>query len=480
MAYERLSAQDSAFLHVEKPQQPMHVGSLGILDGGPLHDEHGRFKIDEARDVIASRLHLVPRFRKKVLFVPLQQGRPVWVDDEQFDLAYHVRLTALPKPGSEEQLLALFARIQGHLLDRRRPLWELWFVEGLEGGRVATIQKTHHCMVDGVSGVDVATVLFDLSPEVTQLEPPPWKASPSPSPTQLMLESVVERAVEPAEIVRTARAAWRGPRRVLDRTRDLARVVVSTVPQAPKMPWNVPISPHRRWVPVRVPLAEAKAIKDAASADPRFGGRITLNDVVLASVTAGLRAFLESRDEPLDPGLELKAMCPVTMRPKEERDAAAAQGSAALGNRVSMMTAALPVGLEDPADRLRAVSEVMRTLKESGDAVSADMLVQMTNYVPPTVLAMASRLLVGSRAVNLTVTNVPGPQFPLYCLGAEVLEAFPYVPILDGQALCVAILSYNGQLEFGITTDRDVMPDIPVFADGIRDGFRELAKAVPS
>ena len=478
MAYERLSAQDSMFLHIEAPHQPQHVGSLGIVGGGPLHDEAGRFRLDDVREHIAGRLHLVPRFRKRIMNVPLDQGRPVWVDDERFDLAYHVRLTALPKPGSEAQLLALFTRIQSHLLDRRRPLWELWFVEGLEGDSVAIIQKTHHCLVDGISGVDVATVLFDLGPEVVTVDAPPWRPVPPPSGPQLAIESVVERAVEPAELVRSVRAAFRGPREVLGRAAEVAKVLASSTGQAPKMPWNAPISPHRRWEPIRVPLAEVKAIKDAATADARIGRRVSLNDVVLAAVTSGLREFLETRDQPPEPGLVLKAMVPVTMRAKEEREAAAAAGGAALGNRVSMMNADLPVGTADPLERLKSISTSMAALKEGGSAVGADTLIQMTNYAPPTVLSMASRLLVRTRAMNLTITNVPGPQFPLYCMGAEVREAFPYVPIVDGQALTVAVLSYNGQLGFGITGDREVLPDLDVLANGIRAGFTELESAL--
>lgn len=473
MAYERLSAQDSMFLHIESPQQPQHVGSLGILEAGPLRDDAGRFRLDLVREVIAERLHLVPRFRRRVMAVPFQQGRPVWVDDEAFDLAYHVRLTALPKPGNEEQLLALFSRLQSHLLDRRRPLWELWFVEGLEGDRVAVVQKTHHALVDGISGVDVATVLFDLSPETTRFDVPRWQPVPPPSGAQLLLESLVERAVEPAEVARSVRSALRVPRSVVQGAGDVVQALRRNAATAPRTPWNAPISSHRRWRPVRVPIEQAKAIKDAAS----VGGRVSLNDVVLAGVTAGLRTFLLERHQEVE-DLELRAMVPVTMRAQAERDAASAEGSAALGNRVSMVNAALAVGPEDPVERLRRIVESMRELKESGAAVGADRLLQMSSYVPPTVFAAASRLLIRARAVNLTITNVPGPQFPLYCLGARVLEAFPYVGIVEGQALTVAVLSYDGQLGFGITGDRDVLPDLQVLADGIVEGFDELQKAL--
>jgi WS/DGAT/MGAT family acyltransferase len=480
MSYERLSAQDSMFLHIEKPQQPQHVGSLGIMQGGPFRDAGGRFRLDELREIIGERLHLVPRFRRRLMTVPFDQGRPVWVDDEHFDLAYHIRLTALPKPGNEEQLLALFERIQSHLLDRRRPLWELWFVEGLEGDRVASIQKTHHCLVDGISGVDVATVMFDLSPEVVRHDPPPWTPEPAPTPAQLMVESIVERIVEPTELARSVRAALRGPRQWLDgaiaSSKDVADAVTSNATQAPRTPWNVPIGPQRRWRPLRVPIADAKAIKDAATADERIDGRVSLNDVVLAAVGTGLRRFLLARGEVTD-GIQLRAMVPVTMRASDERAAAAAEGSAALGNRVSMMNAHLDVGPDDPVDRLRGIVDGMRVLKDSGAAVGADLLMQMGSYAPPTVFAIASRLLIRSRAVNLTITNVPGPQFPLYCMGARTEEAFPYVGIVEGQALTVAVLSYDGQLGFGITGDRDVLPDIDLLVEGVAAGFDELKAA---
>jgi WS/DGAT/MGAT family acyltransferase len=269
----------------------------------------------------------------------------------------------------------------------------------------------------------------------------------------------------------------RVPRQLAMRARDVVDALAASTTTAPRMPWNVPISPHRRWMPVRVPLAYVKEIKDAASGDARLGGRVSLNDVVLAAVTGGLRTFLQHRSEAVD-DLTLRGMVPVTMRSKEEREAAAAEGGAATGNRVSMMNASLPVGEADPVVRLRAVVDGMRVLKESGAAVGADLLLQMSNYAPPTVLSMASRLVVRSRSMNLTITNVPGPQFDLYCLGSKVLEAFPYVQILDGQALTVAVLSFGGQLGFGITGDRDVLPDLDVFADGIAGAFGELHAAL--
>ena len=463
MPYERLTAQDTSFLHLESESQPMHVGSVGLFEAGAFFDGSGHFRLDDARRIVASRLHLVPRFRKKLMEVQLQQGRPVWVDDESFDLSYHVRLTALPRPGSEEQLKALMDRLQSQVLDRRRPLWELWFVEGIEGDRVAIIQKTHHALVDGISGVDVATVLLDLEPEPQPVEAPPWRPEPAPNPAQLLAETLVERATQPAEMLRTLRAQLRGPRRLLETAAHVGRAMSAVGTNAPKMPWNAPVSPHRRFEVARIDLDHAKAVKAAASC--------TLNDVVLASVTGGLRSFLQSRNEPVD-GLVLRAMCPVSVRSDDER--------MTLGNRVSAMVVDLPVGEPDTRRRLEALREETRQVKESGQALGVEAIISLTEYAAPTLLSLGARLASVARPVNLGITNVPGPQIPLYCMGAKMVEAFPYVGIIDNQALMVGVLSYAGQLGFGITGDRDVLPDLHVLAEAVEKSFAELAEAVAS
>lgn len=470
MSYERLSAQDAMFLHVEDDHQPMHVGSLALFEGGPFFDESGRFRLDDARALIASRLHLVPRFRKRLMTVPFDQGRPVWVDDDRFDLAYHVRLTALPRPGSEEQLKALMGRVQAQQLDRRRPLWELWFVEGVAGERVAIIQKTHHCLVDGISGVDVATVLLDLEPTPPVIEPRAWDPEPPPSAAQLLVESMVERVTDPVEAARSVRAALRGPRQLADRAAAVGRALTTAAAApAPRAPWNESITPHRRFETARIPFDLVRSVKDRAAGLAVEGERITVNDVVVAACAGALRRFLQSRDVPVD-GLVLRAMVPVSVRSEAERGT--------LGNRVSMMVADLPVGEPDPAERLRGVHASIRSARESGQALGAQTIISMLDYAPPTLLSMASRLTVRSRAVNLTITNVPGPQFPLYCAGARMLEAFPYVPIVEGQGLTVGIVSYDGQLAFGLTGDRDLLPDLAVLGEGVEKSFAELAEAV--
>jgi WS/DGAT/MGAT family acyltransferase len=457
--FDRLTAQDASFLHLETDHTPMHVGSVATFEGRPFFDESGRFRIEEARELIAGRLNLVPRFRKKLMEVPLQLGRPIWVDDPHFDLSYHVRLTALPQPGTEEQLKTLMNRIQAQILDRRRPLWELWFVEGLEGDRVAIIQKTHHALVDGISGVDVATVLLDFEPDVARTDAEPWIPASVPTPAELLAKTLAERATEPAEIARSVRAALRGPRQALGTLRETVGSLASSASMAPRAPFNVKIGPHRRFEVARTDLDRIKAIRAAHTG--------TVNDVVLAVVAGGLRRFLEHRGEDVD-GLTLRTMCPVSVRDDAER--------MKFGNRVSAIFADLPVGIADPVERLHAVSEQMKGLKESKQAVAAERLMGLAEYAPPTILSLAARAVSRQRNVNLIVTNVPGPQVPLYCMGARMLEAFPYVGIVDNLALVVAVLSYDGQVGFGLTSDRDVLPDLHVLAEGIEKSVAELAE----
>jgi WS/DGAT/MGAT family acyltransferase len=434
----------------------MHVGSIGIFEGGPFFDDAGTFRLDDLRAAIAARIHLAPRLRKRLLRVPLNQGRPVWVDDEAFDLAYHVRHTALPKPGDETQLKALMARIQAQLLDRSRPLWEAWFVEGLEGGRVAFILKTHHAMVDGIATVDLATVLLDLERHPEPITPQPWQPARPPNAVKLLADSVVERVTQPAEIVRSLRAAARGPNRVVRNLMGTVRAVEEFGHVVPRLPWNVPIGAHRRFETVRVSLDDAKHIRRAFD--------VTINDVVLAITAGGLRHYLVERGEHLE-GLGLRVLVPVSVRDDDQHD---------LGNRVSAVIARLAVDEADPVARLRKVQDEMAHLKGSGEVVGTKALLDLTGWFPPNLFALAARLVPQQRLVNLVVTNVPGPQLPLYSMGAQMLEAFPYVGIIDNMALVVAVLSYNGQLGFGLTGDRDAVSDLLVLAEGIEKSLAEL------
>jgi len=392
--------------------------------------------------------------------VPFGQGRPVWVDDTDFDISYHVRLTALPAPGNEEQLKALTSRLQSHLLDRTRPLWELWVVEGLEGGRVALVQKTHHALVDGISGVDVATVLLDFAPEPADYDTQDWQPQSAPNPAQLLAESLVQRATEPAEVVRTVRAAFRGPRRVVQRSAELATSFSSMVSRdaiAPKTSINAKIGQHRVFEVVRTSLGEVKQTKNA------LGG--TVNDVVLAGVTGGLRHLFESRDEPVE-GVTLRAMVPVSVRDDSER--------MQFGNRVAAMFVPLPVGEDDPLVRLRTIQTATRDLKDRKQALGAEFLVGLTDYAPQTLFNLAGRLAHRQRFANVVITNVPGPQQPLYVMGSEMLEAFPVVPLVRNTGIGIAILSYNGQLNLGLNADRDTCADVGILAEGIEKSFAEL------
>lgn len=460
--YDRLTALDTSFLHLERIETPMHVGAVSILEGRPFFDAAGRFRLADVRRLVESRLHLIPRFRKRLMAVPFEQGRPVWVDDERFDIAYHVRLTALPHPGSREQLLALTARVQAQLLDRGRPLWELWFVEGLDGGNVGLLQKTHHAMVDGVSGVDVATVLLDFTPEPTVLQPPRWVVEPPPSSRRLLADTLFERATEPAEIARTIRSIVRAPRRAIERTGQLGRALSSLFDRhtlAPRTSLNVAVGRSRRFDGVRIALEDVKTVRAA------LGG--TVNDVVLAGVASALRGLFESRGDDLD-GLGLRVLCPVSVRDDSER--------MQLGNRVSAMFVELPVGEADPVARLRAIRATTQDLKEREQAVGAAFLLDLAHFAAPTLLGLAARLVHRQPFVNLVVTNVPGPQVPLYCMGARLLEAYPVVPLAHNLTLGIAILSYCGQLHFGLYADADAVPDLPVLAAALEESFGALKK----
>jgi WS/DGAT/MGAT family acyltransferase len=463
MPYDRLTSLDASFLHLERLETPMHVGALTVLEGDPFFGPDGRFRLHDVRDLVSSRLHLIPRFRKRIMRVPLDAGDPIWVDDERFDIGYHVRLTALPAPGTRDQLLALFERVQSQVLDRTRPLWELWFVEGLEGGHVAVFQKTHHALVDGVSGVDVATVLFDFEPEPTFLDAPEWEPQPAPPPARLLIDSLKEMVAGPQALVDATRKVAEVPRRALDKAGELARSL-STIAEgglvAPKTSLNNPVEGRsRRFGLVRVSLDDVKTVREA------FGG--TINDVVLAGIGGGLARLLESREE-LRPELVLKIFCPVSVRDERQKKQ--------LGNRIAAMFIPLSVGEPDAVNRLRGVQQTTRGLKEREQALGAATLLELTRYAAPTIMGLAARLVHHQPLTNLVCTNVPGPQVPLYCLGSRMLEAYPMVPLARNLNLGIAILSYCGTLHLGLLADRDQWHDLDVLEAGIDESFAELTK----
>ena len=444
---------------MEREGAHMHVASTALFEGPPPSHE-------EFREHIRSRLHLVPRFRQKLRFVPLGQGRPVWVDDPHLNLDYHVRRTALPPPGSEEQLRTLAARVFSQQLDRSKPLWEMWLVEGLEGGRFAIVGKSHHALVDGVSGIDITTVLFDAAPDpVPVADNGEWLPRPEPSGTKLLGDALIERATSPREIVRGVRAAFRGPRQVASNLLDgagAATKMIGAGMSAPASPFNVDIGPHRRFTWASGDVEEFKRIKN------EHGG--TLNDVVLSVVTGALGNYLRARGHDTSE-LELRAMVPVSVRAEDEHGA--------LGNRVAAMMAPLPVWCEDPVERLKLISASMGDLKKSGQAVGAQILTGLSDFAPPTIAAQAARLTPRQRFFNLVITNIPGPQFPLYLLGREMEAIYPMVPLAQRQALCVGIFSYNGQLNFGLVGDYDAMADLESFALDLDGALAEISKATP-
>jgi diacylglycerol O-acyltransferase len=458
MANDRLTGLDTSFLHLEDATSHMHVASVMIFAGPPP-------PYDELLEAFERRLPLVPRYRQRLALVPLGQGRPKWVDDPHLNLRYHVRSAALPSPGSEDQLKDLAGRVFSQQLDRDKPLWEVWLVEGLEDDRFAVLSKTHHALVDGISGVDIISVLFDTSPEPAAPTGPGdrWLPRPLPSPAQLLGEALVERATLPGEITRSVRALLRGPRRILEGVLDAA-VGVGAMAWAglnpvPSSPYNRQIGPHRRFTWVRADLSDLKAIKD------ELGG--TVNDVVLATVAGALGKHLRRRGQNTD-GLELKAMVPVSVRQDVERGG--------LGNRVAAMMAPLPVWCQEPVARLDIVREELSHLKSGGQAVGAQVLTELSGFAPPTIMGQASRLMSRQRFFNLVVTNVPGPQFPLYLLGRRMLDPFPMVPLASGQAVGVALLSYDGRINFGLVGDFDLMWDLDDLAVDLEESLAELAR----
>jgi len=455
---QRLSGLDTSFLHLERGGAHMHVASVIVFAGDPP-------PYDEVLAAIESRLHLVPRYRQRLAFVPLEQGRPVWVDDPHFNLRYHVRHSAIPSPGSDRELKRLAGRLFAQPLDRGRPLWDIALVEGLaplEDGtpRFALITKTHHALVDGVSGVDIVSVLFEPTPDAAPPPPaPPYLPRPLPSGAKLLADALVERTIEPREILRGVRRATRAPREALSQVAGLT-TLAWTSRRAPDTPLNVPIGPHRRYDWLDADLERVKQVKNA------LGG--TINDALLTVVALGLGAFLRERGMDTR-NLTLKAMIPVSVRADSQQGA--------LGNRVATMWAPLPVGVTDPVAMFAEIHESMRGLKESGQAVGAQALTSLADFAPPTILSQAARLQARQRYFNLVVTNVPGPQKSLYLLGRRMLRLYPVVPLARGQALGIAIMSYDGTLGIGLLGDYDALHDLEVLTGLLQDALAELEAA---
>jgi diacylglycerol O-acyltransferase len=458
---DRLTAVDASFLTNEKDAAHMHVGGVLIFEGPPP-------TYDDLLEHVESRLDQVPRFRQKLSFPPLQTGRPFWVDDPSFNLEYHVRHSALPAPGSEEQLRNMAARVFSQRLDRSKPLWELWLVQGMKRKRFALVTKTHHALVDGVSGVDIATVLFDFKPVPEPAEPDHrWVARPEPSGASLLARGVEGLLGAPIGVARRVENAVLHPRPALRQVAEAAEAVGEVAwnfaNPAPEVPLNVPIGSHRRFVWVRGELATLKRIKKI------LGG--TVNDVVLAVVAGALRRWLHSRGVRTE-GIELRALVPVSIRAEDERGQ--------LGNQIAAMRGPLPVYIADPIRRLEEVRKGMEGIKSSKQALGAEVISRFNDFAPPTLLAQASRINFSTRLFNLIVTNVPGPQVPLYVLGRELQDIFPVAFLPENHALAIAIMSYNGNIDFGLLADYDAMPDVDEIAAGIEESTAELLAAAES
>lgn len=457
---ERLSALDTEFLHMEDGIAHMHIAGMSVFEGPPPTE-------DEIRALLASKLHLIPRYRQRIQSVPLELGRPVWVDDPHFNLAYHVRVTALVEP-EDEALCRLMGRLMGQELDRHRPLWEVWIVHGLPDGKWALVSKVHHCMVDGVAGVGLLEALLDVAPDAEVAPPKPWTARPEPTAPALVLDAWGGLLGDLAGHVGTLPGRVRDP---LGALRSFSGTGMGLIRFGRQLGFTPPLSvdgtigPHRVWAHSSVSIDDVRRIRKS------LGG--TLNDVVLAAVTNGYRDLMLARGDDLETAV-LRTLVPVSVR--------AENAKGVFDNRVSAILFELPIGVADPVERLDLVHARMTELKASHMSDAGDAVTSVANLLPPMVVGTATRALMRysqdrpQRSLNTVTTNVPGPQFPLYCLGREMLEHLPFVPISHGVRVATAILSYNGNLAFGVTGDFDTAPDVDVVARGIRAGMDELVE----
>ncbi|MEP7056099.1 MAG: wax ester/triacylglycerol synthase family O-acyltransferase [Actinomycetota bacterium] len=460
---DRLSHLDVSFLHLESPSMPMHVGGVAIFEAPARGFDYEAFV-----ELIRSRIPLVPRYRQKVRWVPGGVGNPVWIDDSDFDLSYHVRRSALPKPGTDKQLKDFVARVQSRPLDRARPLWEIYVIEGLAAGRLAVMTKTHHAMVDGIGAIDMGQVILDASPDTPPVQADDWTPEPEPSGAELVTGVLGEWLRKPTDIAESVRAEASSLQALARRTAGVAgglfTYAVTTARSAPETPWNVPIGQARRFAMASSDLDDYKRIRKT------HGG--TVNDVVLATVAGALRAWMQTRGENVASGMTLRAMVPVSVRGDSP--------GAVLGNRVSTYFVDLPVGESNAVIRLSQVTHSMTGLKESGQSIGAEALIGLGGFAPPTLVALGARAAaaLSKRLFNVIVTNVPGPQIPLYAAGARMLEMYPVVPLVTNQALAIGLASYNGGVFFGINADRDVLPDVDVLATCMTESLAELLETV--
>jgi len=465
--YERLSPLDRTFLDLEYPNTHMHVAGVMIFDAAPLRNAHGGIDIERLRRYVSSRLHLIPRYRQRITRIPIE-NHPVWIDDDRFNINYHVRHTALAQPGDDETLKRLASRIVSQQLDRGKPLWELWIIEGLSRDRFAVISKTHHCMTDGVSAIDLAAVLLSPAPDAVMPDGPQWEPRPAPTPGDLLLDEVSRRLDSPFELGRSVLEALQKPADALGNIAEKITAVGETLGKglfpASASPFNLPIGPHRRFDWTAIELNEIKRIKNS------LGG--TVNDVVLAIVAGAVGKFLRMRglDAAKLAQLDFRAMIPVSVRSEEQRGT--------LGNRIASWAARLPIAQDDPVKRLKEIRDVTDDLKSSRLAMGAEVLAAVSEWTVATLLSLAMRLAARARSFNLTVTNIPGPQIPLYLLGSRMHAAYPLAPLFENQALNIALLSYDGNLFWGLNADYDVLPDLKELVKAIDESSAEMTSVV--
>jgi len=461
--YDRLSALDSMFLDLEEPQVHMHVGAVALFQAAPLTNADGALEIARIRGAIELALTNSPRFRQKLVRIPVFE-HPVWVDDDRFNLSYHLRHTSLPRPGDIRLLKRLAGRILSQKLDRGKPLWEMWVIEGIEDGRFAIIAKAHHCMVDGISGLDLLSGMMRPDPDPT-LEPAgPWFPRPAPSRTRLVRDEVLHRASWPLSALRSAGSFLTSPREMLASVEDVAmgfgQVLNAGLSSTLSNPLNPDIGPHRRFDWAGFELAAVKEVKT------RFGG--TVNDTVLATAAGAIGRFLRKRGIPVQ-GEAFRAQIPMSIRSRSDR--------AGPGNRIVMLLADLPIHEPDPRRRLHQVLETSKRLKGSRQRAGVEFFENMSDHTLTSLFLLLARVATWQRSFNVVITNVPGPQFPLYLLGAPMQEIYPLVPLATNQALGLALFSYNGRLYWGFNADWDALPDLHELVQGLEMEFELLHKA---
>lgn len=465
--YERLSNLDASFLALESRSTHMHVGAVAIFEPGPHSSDDG-VDIELLRELVASRLDSIPRYRQRLATVPLE-GHPVWVDDEHFHLDYHVRHQALPHPGTEEQLKALVSRLMSQQLDRTRPLWEMNIVEGLADGGFAIVTKIHHCMIDGISGIDLMAVILDFTPDAVITPPEPWEPRPAPNGTELAVKEISRAVSSIASSLTDLGSIASDLGAVRDQWSRRIRAVGASLgsgwlSQTGRSPLNGDIGPSRFFDWLELPLSEVKAIKNAHG--------VTVNDVMLAIVAGGVRSYLLTEGDMTEPEVastDFRIMAPVSVRPDGQHGT--------LGNQVAMWLMALPIGEPEPAKRVAAIEAATRSLKDTDQALGASTLVQVSTGAPMTLVSLATRMASGIRPFNMTVTNVPGPQFPMYLAGSEMSASYPLVPLWRSHGAGVAMFSLNGKIDVGLNMDRTIVEHPDAFRKALWVAFEELKDA---